>query len=656
MVLLGCGPLPVFGQQSTADSLKNILSGNKKDTTAVVNLNVLALELIQNENYKEGVAYANQSLDLATELSFEKGRARALKSLGMAAYYQSDYLTVFDFWTRSLEAFEAASDLPGVANMTRNLGVLYYDQGSQDKALEYYFKSLEISEKIRDPLQITSNLVNIGGVYAQMKNYEKALAYYKKVEPYFFNLNNPGISSSYLMGVGEAHSLRNDHVNAKKYFEEALQINKNTPTYAHNLTMLGKEEFALGNTDKAIDYFDLAYRTAREGNLTLDEVQTLLAMGNLYQKTDGKKALDAYQKGEKLAMELELNEELRDIYKGMSVAYEGKGDFKNAYAYNNKYQAINDLIFNLETNDKIRGLQFDFDLNKKQDEIVLLEKEGEIKELEVKRQKNVIYGTIFSTFLLLLIAMGIFNRYKYVKKTNGIIEGEKEKSDNLLRNILPAETAEELKLNGKVAAKSFDSVTVFFSDFKGFTFYSQSLAPDVLVKSVDYYFSKFDQIIEKHGLEKIKTIGDAYMCAGGLPFPSEDHPNKMVAAALEIEAFVDETKRHKPEGITCFDIRIGINTGPIVAGVVGLKKFAYDIWGDTVNVASRMESMSDAGRINVSEYTYELIKDSYDCEFRGEIEVKNKGNMKMYFVNGPKVISLNQSEIERSKGLAPSLN
>jgi class 3 adenylate cyclase len=218
------------------------------------------------------------------------------------------------------------------------------------------------------------------------------------------------------------------------------------------------------------------------------------------------------------------------------------------------------------------------------------------------------------------------------------------------------ETAAELKLNGKVAAKSFDSVTVLFSDFKGFTFYSQSLAPDVLVKSVDYYFSKFDQIIEKYGIEKIKTIGDAYMCAGGLPFPSVDHPKKMVMAACEIAAFVEETKKCKPEGITCFDIRIGINTGPVVAGVVGLKKFAYDIWGDTVNVASRMESMSDAGKINVSEYTYELIKDSYDCEFRGEIEVKNKGIMKMFYVIAPKITPGIYSEKGITQGINASIN
>jgi class 3 adenylate cyclase len=200
-------------------------------------------------------------------------------------------------------------------------------------------------------------------------------------------------------------------------------------------------------------------------------------------------------------------------------------------------------------------------------------------------------------------------------------------------NILPEETALELKQNGKVQAKKFESVSVMFTDFKGFTEYADYLPPEKLVESVGFYFSKFDEIIEKYGLEKIKTIGDAYMCAGGLPFPNQDHALQTVHAALEILEFVEASKQNTKLDQPHFDVRIGINTGPVVAGVVGSKKFAYDIWGDTVNIAARMESNSEVGKINISENTYSLIKDDFTCEFRGEIEVKNKGKMNMYFVN-----------------------
>jgi class 3 adenylate cyclase len=202
-------------------------------------------------------------------------------------------------------------------------------------------------------------------------------------------------------------------------------------------------------------------------------------------------------------------------------------------------------------------------------------------------------------------------------------------------NILPEETALELKESGKVVAKRFESVTVLFTDFEGFTQYAENLSPEKLVESVDYYFSKFDAIIEKYDLEKIKTLGDSYMCAGGLPFETEDHAYRMILAAQEILDFVQHSNRENPFNHTRFNIRIGINTGPVVAGVVGTKKFAYDIWGDTVNIASRMESNSVPGKINISENTYALTKKAFDCEYRGEVEVKNRGMMKMYFVNNP---------------------
>jgi adenylate cyclase len=165
---------------------------------------------------------------------------------------------------------------------------------------------------------------------------------------------------------------------------------------------------------------------------------------------------------------------------------------------------------------------------------------------------------------------------------------------------------------------------------------SEDLSPEDLVRSVDFYYRKFDEIIKSYGLEKIKTIGDAYMAAGGLPFPSDDHAQKLVTAALEIAGFVNESKALSSNDLKRFDIRIGIHSGPVVAGVVGTNKFAYDIWGDTVNIASRMESTSLPGKVNISESTYELIKDDFDCEYRGEIHAKNKGMLKMYFVNGPK--------------------
>ncbi|RDV12006.1 hypothetical protein DXT99_23025 [Pontibacter diazotrophicus] len=221
---------------------------------------------------------------------------------------------------------------------------------------------------------------------------------------------------------------------------------------------------------------------------------------------------------------------------------------------------------------------------------------------------------------------------KLVHERTAQLEAEKKKSDDLLLNILPAATAEELKANGRTVARSYDKVTVLFTDFKDFTRISEDLTPEELVAVIDFYFCAFDRIIAKYNIEKIKTIGDAYMCAGGIPDPNANTPADVVKAGLEILSFVEglnpenRPKKHK------FEIRIGIHTGPVVAGIVGTQKFAYDIWGDTVNTAARMESSCQEGKVNISGATYELVKDEFICSYRGKIDAKNKGEIDMYFV------------------------
>jgi class 3 adenylate cyclase len=213
------------------------------------------------------------------------------------------------------------------------------------------------------------------------------------------------------------------------------------------------------------------------------------------------------------------------------------------------------------------------------------------------------------------------------------VEKQKAKSDELLLNILPSEVADELKEKGYTTAKAFDEVTILFSDIKGFTHVAETMTAQELVKEINTYFSAFDRIIQEFGLEKIKTIGDAYIAAGGLPEKNAATAQDVVAAAIAMKQEVEKLKQervssHKP----FFELRIGIHTGPVVAGVVGIKKFQYDIWGDTVNLAARMEQSGVPGKINISQHTYECVKDKFTCVPRGKIEAKNKGEIDMYFV------------------------
>ncbi len=217
------------------------------------------------------------------------------------------------------------------------------------------------------------------------------------------------------------------------------------------------------------------------------------------------------------------------------------------------------------------------------------------------------------------------------------LRAEKQRSDGLLLNILPEEVAEELKAKGEADAKQFDSVTVLFTDFKGFTALSEKMGPKELVHDLNECFSAFDLICQKHGIEKIKTIGDAYMAVGGLPVPNTTHAMDALQAALDILGYVDrEKERKKKAGLPYFEIRIGIHTGPVVAGIVGVKKFQYDIWGDTVNTASRMESSGEVGKVNVSGATYALVREQAESLFdftpRGKVLAKGKGALEMHFV------------------------
>ena len=233
-----------------------------------------------------------------------------------------------------------------------------------------------------------------------------------------------------------------------------------------------------------------------------------------------------------------------------------------------------------------------------------------------------------------------FARKQYIleliinKRTEDLII-EKEKTEALLANVLPKNTADEIMAKGKATKIKYNFVTVLFSDIQGFTKIAEEMNPEVLIDELDKYFFYFDSVVEKYGIEKIKTIGDAYMCAGGIPEKNRTNPVEVILAALEMKVHMNKLKETSElEGMKYWDIRIGIHTGTVVAGVVGQKKLSYDIWGDTVNTASRMESSGEAGKINISGTTYEFVKDFFNCEYRGKMPVKYKGEIEMYFVNG----------------------
>ncbi|HSM63710.1 MAG TPA: adenylate/guanylate cyclase domain-containing protein, partial [Gillisia sp.] len=497
----------------------------------------------------------------------------------------------------ALEAYFESLKLAYIENFTSGIGPIYISIantysliGNPITSSEYYAKGIAMLRENNDSLKRASALLNAGDDAFNNKELDKALEYFEESGEIFNKINSP---------IGKAYNLGNVGM-----------------VYAEQ----GRDELAQHNINEAI--------------ILLEEIQEyypiavyLTYMADIYaKKVRMEEALAFANRSLSIATQYGLKEQISDANLKLSELYEKTEDFEKAYSYYQDHITYRDSITNIGKVQQMAELRTDYEISKKQTELDLLAQKQ-------RTQKIIAIATAIALFLIILLAIGLYRRNRFIKRVSDIIDHEKQRSDQLLLNILPEETAQELKNYGKVKTNRFDSVTVMFTDFKDFTRCSENISPEILVESVDYYFSKFDEIIEKYNLEKIKTIGDAYMCAGGLPFPNKDHAILTVLAGIEIAEFVENEKNNPAKDIIPFEIRIGINTGTVVAGVVGKKKFAYDIWGDTVNIASRMESSSESGCINISENTYELIKDHFNCRYRGEINVKNKGMMKMFYVH-----------------------
>ncbi|MFQ5448538.1 MAG: adenylate/guanylate cyclase domain-containing protein, partial [Saprospiraceae bacterium] len=300
--------------------------------------------------------------------------------------------------------------------------------------------------------------------------------------------------------------------------------------------------------------------------------------------------------------------------------------YKLAYKYRKAYDELRYARFNEERLKSEERRAIVYSDRKKQAEIDRQQNELRIRDAQLKTAATIQYSLVGGALLLLLLAGVMLNR-------NKIIRSEKQRSENLLLNILPAQTAEELKKYGKAKARRYDSVTVLFTDFQSFTQIAERTSPEALVAELDECFKAFDEIATRFNVEKIKTIGDAYFGVAGLPTPTPTHAEDAVRAALAMQAFMKEFReKQEREGKPPFFCRIGIHSGPVVSGVVGKKKFAYDVWGDTVNLAARMEQSGEINQVNISQSTRDLLGQGIRCIHRGKVKAKNKGELDMYFV------------------------
>lgn len=613
------------------DSLKKVIAATTVDSLRV-NALIELCDKYRDTLPDEALKVAFEARDLAEKIDFKNGKAWALKRVGQVYNIQSDYVHALQAWKEALAIFESTGEKKGQSNMLNNIGVVFYNKTMEDSAQTYYLRSLKVAEEIKDTLRISTALANVGGVYSNKpKTYDKALEYHQRALRLGLAIHDTDIIGNSNANIGELYLNKSiadtlhRSVNldsALYYLSAAKQLREGGPDYAYTLNNIGKVYRQQKKYDLAIKNHTEAYESAKNYDAKLDMGQALLSIAQTDTSIgDYRSAIDYYMQTESLMKEIgqEATYDLQYVYEGLFVCYEKLKDYQNAVKYQSMLIDVRKQIYTLDTENKLGSALFEFNIGQVNAEVNLQ------KEI-VNRQKIIRNGFIGGFAVVLLFAGVFFTQRNRISK-------EKKRSDELLLNILPEETAEELKATGTAKAKSFDMVSVLFTDFKNFTQASELLSPADLVAEINHCYSEFDKIITRHGVEKIKTIGDAYMCAGGLPAHNTTNPYDVVLAGLEMVDFIEKNKQERmAKGQPYFELRCGIHTGPVVAGIVGIKKFAYDIWGDTVNTASRMESSGEIGKVNISGATYELVKDKFICEHRGKVKAKNKGEIDMYFV------------------------
>jgi adenylate cyclase len=716
------------------DSLEQIVrrtpSVRHNTPSFIALLNTLSTAYL-NTNTRRAMDYARQALSLSRSIAHTQGITSALSTIGLiyqyqeqnnndsahayyaraysvahsasmfaeaaiALYYSANLYRIegnlrscLQMSTKALRLFEQVKLESGIVGAMNLIGVAYKDLGLYDSALTVYFQALRHSESKGDKESTAMFLNNIAIVFRFTENYTRALEYYQQALTINRSLGNQVDIADLLNNIGEVYGILQKTKESLDYHYQSLALsekNNSKTGIANSLTNIALLLARQSNISTALAYYRRALRLRQEEGNQNAKVSLFNDIASLYQQQQQWDSAYIYRKAA-----LELSDSTKSlplrktILQGLFSLFREQGDYKSSLAYYEQYLQAKDSLFTLESNKKMNELQVQYDAEKKQQQIQLLEKDKLLKMSEIRRQQIDLYRVellqnkqkqdivllskekdleraetqrlqleniyqqsevetqklqrnalvaflVFATFLL--IALVSLNRKKEsankeIQRQKIEIEEERFKSESLLLNILPFTIAYRIKLGETSIAEHYSSVCVLFSDVVGFTDLSQTISPQELVAILDRIFTAFDNIAEELKLEKIKTIGDAYMVVGGVPEVMADSAFRVVAMALRMRTALTQLNSKYS---TNLQIRIGLHTGEVVAGVIGKKKFAYDLWGDTVNIASRMESYGLPGEIHISRAVYDIIKDSYTCVPRGMIDIKGKGLMETWFV------------------------
>jgi class 3 adenylate cyclase/tetratricopeptide (TPR) repeat protein len=688
--LLLQGMASASAQIRDIDSLRTVLRQPAlHDTTRALTLLQLARRLY-SQNAVEMERTAREALSIAERSGFQRGIADGLLQIGRSMHVRSRYAESMDYTLQARQISEEIRDTAGIASAFHASANTYLDQANYDEALRSYLLALAMREKLNDRRGMSTTLNNLGILYKQQGKLEQALHYYEQA---LVINEQDGVASgtaSALNNIGLLYQQQKRYEEAKNFLKRSLAIEEKIGRkqgIALSINNLGVLYGLEGKHDSAMLYLRRALAMKRENNEQQSIAQTLNETSLVqYRMRDYASAIVSASEALTIAQKINAKADIKLSAEHLAAAHKAQGDFQNALRYQELATQYRDSVFSEEKERQMSQMETKYQVSKKQVENEALRRDN------TSQKRFIVLVVAACVVAVAFLAFFIYSNSQKkrinaelqeqqrlleeqsmeIEIANSALQEANEQSERLLLNIFPTAIAERLRAGETKIAERFENVSVLFADIAGFTPLAQKLEPVVLVAVLDEIFSAFDVIAERFGLEKIKTIGDSYMLVAGVPNPRADHAEAIAMAALAIQSQITLKGDILRQMNTKLQMRVGVHTGEVVAGVIGTKKFAYDLWGDTVNIAHRMESHGVGGKIHVSEafvrsfdtsitdkleitgmrritaYPHIIEKDIHNqeplppfvsdemrpfiFEERGTIEVKGKGLMTTYFL------------------------
>ncbi|MFN8360786.1 MAG: tetratricopeptide repeat protein [Candidatus Kapaibacterium sp.] len=614
------------------EALSIVLKQGNKEMQATIlgNIGLLYTDLSECDRALE---YYDRALSLATELGNKNSMATTIGNIGLVYMELAEYTRALEYYRRALALFEELGSKSGMATRNANIGMVYMEFADYPRALEYLQKSLALDEELGNRHSIAANLHNIGVILQRMSNYPKALEKFHQALAINEAIGNKQWKANNLSSIGNVYLALADYQRALEYFKQALALSEvfgRDGDRAHIIGSIGSVYLNWKDYPRALEYFRQAL-TLMEMIGSKSGIEIYISnIGHVYlQLADYSAAYEHFTTALAISEELENVRGLATNSGSIGLLYS-----KEEYEHHDTDRAKEYLLKALSMFEEIGERKEQYETHHYLANMYEKEKNWENFAFHFKKFHDLKDEVQSDEAKQQAERLDFERKMAENEKLHAVERAKHEATEQLLHNVLPPSIAAKMLTGSTLIAEKLPTVSVLFADIVNFTKLSQSITPEELVEGLDRIFSTFDALAEKHGLEKIKTIGDAYMVVSGAPVPRVDHAEAIAQFAIEMmEAMKEFRSIATGEEI---QLRIGIHSGEVVAGVIGKKKFAYDLWGDAVNTASRMESHGEAGKIHVSEeFMHALSLSSFQSfcfQERGEMDIKGKGRMKTYFL------------------------